>query len=1122
MGMRALMAEQPPPAVSTRKRIGPFSITAVLGEGGMGTVYRAKRKGEEAAVKIIRPSLLDKADIRQRFEREAELLQSVDNPHVAKIIGFDASTKTAPWLATEFIDGPTLKDWTAQHSAIEEKEWITIAEGVLSGLSAIHEKGIIHRDIKPANIMMSPEGPKIIDFGISKEEGQTAFTQTQMFAGTVAYLAPERAEGQDETQASDVYSAGLALAYAAKGEHPWGDETSQSELSLLMKMATEPPNLSELGANQKKLLLSLLEKDPARRPTALHALEILRGTREPNAPVKLVREKPLDKGFRLPRVRRADFHTGLVATGTRGLLLGLMPFALVFFTSVLTATPAAESRVSESAQIAAWLASDALRFSPTFVPIEWLVDGNFVAATQIALRPATLTALLVLIMVLWGRKYSSVLAQMDTPRRAQTIAALLVPTVLPSIALSWIFVGTVSLGRAPIDIRGMMPWDGLFGLALVSLGFLTGLISGEAAHPRSVARWWLLAARRFVTLLVVALAAISVGAAAYVLISPDFSIATSTPNGGPFFDSAFGEYARLALWVVALLPALFVFFASAALTGQAQFGFRTDQRMYFELLAGEPGAGIVSNLLPGDWLFASGFLVLLVIIALISGAYAANRAETMPHTAKQLIQIGLLTAGATIVGFISLRAGVAPSSDVRGTWWAHSDWTHALAAGGLVTAFALVFAAVVVIAGLPLVRTRVNAVFTRIAGRTDTALVSRSGKKLIPWPQLGGVAVIASVAIVTLVVPSVFGGIERAWAVQNTPADAVADLAYALEIQDADGLKDALGGADAGPWLPDGALEAAQPMLGGNRSVSVKNDLGQEWSLGEMGAAANVRWSEQAEAISWDVNVSSEIERRVGYIRLATHTVEAEPVLLRLIADTDLVNVPDAQIVVNGEAVKPGEYSAVPGTYEITRDGVLLLAPFTHSVTTSTPVEEVEIPNILTLPAGAENMLDTALDARSDSCGSIFSPNCYDRDEIDRFEERISGSVPSNYYDLSRSGKQDAGIKCWEPDDRLLSPSEMERTVKCEQSVTSQTVYYDSRTIAEPVYSRRCARYSYSFWFGFYCSRYETYQSGTNYRTVRGGELATVKYRSEVPFNVSVVGALNDEGQFEVAEATVQ
>lgn len=347
------MTQTPPLASKTRKRIGPFTIVDVIGEGGMGTVYRATRKGEQAAVKMIRPALLDKDDIRQRFEREAELLQSVDNPHVARIIGFDVSKKSASWLATEYIDGPTLKEWAPSHDGLSDEEWSDIAAGVLNGLAAIHAKGIIHRDIKPANIMMSADGPKIIDFGISKEEGQTAFTQTQMFAGTMAYLAPERANGQSESQASDVYSAGLALAYAATGQHPWGDETTQSELSILMAMSSEEPRLDTLSAHQQRVLRALLAKDPAKRPSASEAVDIIRGTRQPDD-IETIGVKPPAKKRTWPRFRIPAIKTNLAGSGLRGGLVGLAPFVVVFVAAVLTGLATGDNRIGEAAQIAAW------------------------------------------------------------------------------------------------------------------------------------------------------------------------------------------------------------------------------------------------------------------------------------------------------------------------------------------------------------------------------------------------------------------------------------------------------------------------------------------------------------------------------------------------------------------------------------------------------------------------------------------------------------------------------------------------------------------------------------------------------------------------------------------------
>jgi len=803
-------------------------------------------------------------------------------------------------------------------------------------------------------------------------------------------------------------------------------------------------------------------------------------------------------------------------------VLGIGPFVAVFVVSVLTAGANAPDRISQSAAIAAWLAGDALRLIPTSVPVDWLVDLAFVSVTQVAIRPLAITALIVGVMIAWGRKYSKVLAGHDTQKRLLTAGALIIPAVIPAVALSWIFRGDVDWGHGSLALSGMMPWDALFAVVVLGVSFLVGLMAAPTVSRQSIAHWWVAAAARWSLLVLGLIVLVSLGASVYLFLSPDFAPATLNPEGGPFDGRALGEYVRVVFWVLALAPALLAMFSSAALSLQAEMALRNNDKVFFELFATESDGGPVAALVPADPFITAGFLLAVALAAVIAGAYASHRASLSPVTTKSILQVVVLSVVVAALGAGLLSSQLTAESPLRGTLFVHSSGQAALVSTAAIAVLGALVTGLVIVAGLPQVRTVVDAVFTRLTGKPPTSVVTRVGKKLIPWPQLGGIATIALATAVTLVAPTIFGSLERSVANQFTPRAALADFAQDIEVQDASGLKALLGNPENGNWLPDGALELAQPELGSPRTIEITDTNGRSWRAGELGALATIAWGNGSDEVSWDVSVDTEVSPYLRYARIPQQRVIAEPVEVVLSADSDLSTIPEAQISVNGERVRAGRYLAVPGQYDIRRDGVLLLAPFTASLTTRSDSETIEIPSVLSLPSGADEMMDTVIDEQSENCGSIFNPRCFDRDDIDRYEERISGSIPGNYYDRASSGLQDGGIECWQPDDRLISATEMERRVKCEQTVTSQTVYYDSRTIAEPVYSQRCARYGYSWWFGFYCTRYETYQSGTNYRTVRGGELATVKYRSEIPFFINVLGGLDDAGEFQIVDAAIE
>ena len=245
------------------KTIGRYQLIGRLGAGGMGIVYLASKGSQSVALKIIRDSIIDDTSQATRFTREIETLKSIDSPYVAKVIETGV-TKDRPWFTTEFVNGPDLKSRVADQGPLAEKEWKILASGLLDGLSAIHAAGIIHRDIKPANVILTEHGPKIIDFGIAQVADATSVTSTGAIAGTPAWFSPEQIEGSEISTATDLFSAGSTLVYAATGKSPWGDVEATTKASVY-KILLDEPDLSGLSEKQSRLVRPLLNKDPSAR-----------------------------------------------------------------------------------------------------------------------------------------------------------------------------------------------------------------------------------------------------------------------------------------------------------------------------------------------------------------------------------------------------------------------------------------------------------------------------------------------------------------------------------------------------------------------------------------------------------------------------------------------------------------------------------------------------------------------------------------------------------------------------------------------------------------------------------------------------------------------------------------
>ena len=255
------------------EQIGPWQIVNRLGSGGMGVVYMGTNGTRAAAIKVVREFLLEDPASRTRLTREVDTLLRVKSDFVAEIVGSDIDGNPA-WIATNYVDGPSLKILVEKEGPLSEEKWIEFAKGFLSALSSVHAVGVVHRDIKPSNILLSKTGPKLIDFGISFVNDATSLTGTGMVAGTPAWLAPEQFLGREITTSVDNFAAGSTLIYAAIGRTPWGADDS-SVGAVMHTILVEEPDLSALSDFQAEIITPLLIKDVASRKTAAQMLKKL-------------------------------------------------------------------------------------------------------------------------------------------------------------------------------------------------------------------------------------------------------------------------------------------------------------------------------------------------------------------------------------------------------------------------------------------------------------------------------------------------------------------------------------------------------------------------------------------------------------------------------------------------------------------------------------------------------------------------------------------------------------------------------------------------------------------------------------------------------------------------------
>ncbi|MGX1271658.1 serine/threonine-protein kinase [Streptomyces phaeoluteigriseus] len=254
-----------PLGVDEPTEVGPYRLLGRLGSGGMGRVYLGRSAGgRTVAVKIVHPHLALDEEFRARFRREVDAARRVGGAWTAPVLDADP-TANVPWVATAYAAGPSLAAAVAGGGALPEHTVRVLGAGLGEALATVHGLGLVHRDVKPSNVLLTVDGPLLIDFGIARAtDGTASLTSTGVSVGSPGYMAPEQILGKGAGGAADVFSLGAVLAYAATGEPPFPGDSSAA---LLYKVVHEQPALGRLDGDLLELVTACLAKDPATRPT---------------------------------------------------------------------------------------------------------------------------------------------------------------------------------------------------------------------------------------------------------------------------------------------------------------------------------------------------------------------------------------------------------------------------------------------------------------------------------------------------------------------------------------------------------------------------------------------------------------------------------------------------------------------------------------------------------------------------------------------------------------------------------------------------------------------------------------------------------------------------------------
>ncbi|MEV4835318.1 PQQ-binding-like beta-propeller repeat protein [Nonomuraea sp. NPDC049486] len=255
-------------------RIGGYRLLARLGSGGMGEVFLARsRSGREVALKLVHADLAGDPEFRARFRREVAAARAVSGAFTAPVIDADPEAPV-PWLAAAYLRGVSLQQAVSAHGPLPVTGGYALGASLAEALQAIHRAGVVHRDLKPSNVILTAEGPKVIDFGIARAAGSATVTMSGSVIGSPGFMAPEQATGLAEAgTAADVFSLGAVLAYTLTGVGPFGEGPTDV---LIYRIVHDEPRLSAIGDPElRELVASCLVKEPALRPVPEQLLDRL-------------------------------------------------------------------------------------------------------------------------------------------------------------------------------------------------------------------------------------------------------------------------------------------------------------------------------------------------------------------------------------------------------------------------------------------------------------------------------------------------------------------------------------------------------------------------------------------------------------------------------------------------------------------------------------------------------------------------------------------------------------------------------------------------------------------------------------------------------------------------------
>jgi len=343
--------------------VGGYRLHGRLGAGGMGRVYMASTPaGRPVALKVVRPELGEDQVFRARFRQEIQAARRVHGLYTAQVLDADPAA-TLPWLVTAYVPGPSLQEAVTGHGPMPEAMAFRLIAGIAEALQAIHAAGVVHRDLKPSNVLLAPDGPRVIDFGIARALEATSLTRSGMMVGSPQFMAPEQILDTPVTPAIDVFALGSLAAYAVLGRPPFGEGHTAA---VSYRVLHEAPDLTGCPPQLRTLIERCLRKDAAARPALSQIVEFCRarttGTAtawpSPPSPATAATAAPQPPATVPPPVHGRPVPPRSMVTAVRLMYAGSALAAFSILTAVAT-TPALRALIRQQYPAAGYGAQSA-------------------------------------------------------------------------------------------------------------------------------------------------------------------------------------------------------------------------------------------------------------------------------------------------------------------------------------------------------------------------------------------------------------------------------------------------------------------------------------------------------------------------------------------------------------------------------------------------------------------------------------------------------------------------------------------------------------------------------------------------------------------------------------------